>query len=153
MLLGKVLRLISRDEWLAQPPNNDLTDLVLPVKRYIITHTATESCETQVGFSQLLNKLNANCYVFRLPARSEFDSFKRTIWRVRIGTTSDTTSWLVETVQSTKLAAGTSRGHIPKVISAMILSASDLNIYVNFRLQLGQYRDRLHWNLQQKIAK
>lgn len=115
MLLGKVLRLISRDEWLAQPPNNDLTDLVLPVKRYIITHTATESCETQVGFSQLLNKLNANCYVFRLPARSEFDSFKRTIWRVRIGTTSDTTSWLVETVQSTKLAAGTSRGHIQRV--------------------------------------
>ena len=49
LLPGNVLRLISRDEWLAQPPNNELTDLVLPAKRVIITHTATEPCDTQVS--------------------------------------------------------------------------------------------------------
>lgn len=49
MLTGKVLRLISRDEWLAQPPNESLTPLILPAKRIIITHTATEFCETQVS--------------------------------------------------------------------------------------------------------
>lgn len=48
LLPGKVLRIISRDEWLAQPPNNELDNLVLPVKRVIITHTATEPCDTQV---------------------------------------------------------------------------------------------------------
>lgn len=41
--------MISRDEWLAQPANNELAELILPVNRIIITHTATESCETQVG--------------------------------------------------------------------------------------------------------
>jgi len=49
LLPGKVLRLISRDEWLAQPPNNELTDLILPAKRVIITHTATEPCLTQAA--------------------------------------------------------------------------------------------------------
>lgn len=48
LLLGKILRIISRDEWLAQPPKQDLTPLVLPAKRVVITHTATESCDTQV---------------------------------------------------------------------------------------------------------
>lgn len=48
LLLSKVLRLVSRDEWLAQPPNDDLADLVLPAKRFIITHTATEPCDAQV---------------------------------------------------------------------------------------------------------
>lgn len=49
MLTGKVLRMVSRDEWLAQPPNEILTPLILPAKRIIITHTATEFCETQVS--------------------------------------------------------------------------------------------------------
>ncbi|CAO1316068.1 unnamed protein product [Diamesa tonsa] len=49
MLTGKVLRLISRDEWLAQPPNEILTPLIVPAKRIIITHTATEFCETQAA--------------------------------------------------------------------------------------------------------
>lgn len=39
--------MVSRDEWLAQPPNDVLADLILPVNRVIITHTATDSCETQ----------------------------------------------------------------------------------------------------------
>jgi peptidoglycan recognition protein LC len=41
--------MISRDEWLAQPPNTDLAELKLPVSRVIITHTATESCVTQAA--------------------------------------------------------------------------------------------------------
>lgn len=44
-----MLRLISRDEWLAQPPAADLARLKLPVNRIIIMHTATESCETQAA--------------------------------------------------------------------------------------------------------
>lgn len=49
MLTGKVLRMVTRTEWLAQPPNEILTPLILPAKRIIITHTATEFCETQVS--------------------------------------------------------------------------------------------------------
>ena len=48
MLTGNVLRMISRDEWLAQPPEKDVVVQSLPVDRIVITHTATESCETQV---------------------------------------------------------------------------------------------------------
>lgn len=48
MLLGKVLRLVSRDEWLAEPARAELTPLNLPVKRVVVTHTATDICETQV---------------------------------------------------------------------------------------------------------
>jgi hypothetical protein len=48
LLLGKVLRLISRDEWLAEPAREELTPLNLPIKRVIVTHTATDICETQV---------------------------------------------------------------------------------------------------------
>ncbi|XP_055380701.1 peptidoglycan-recognition protein LF-like [Condylostylus longicornis] len=44
---GQVLRLVSRSEWIAQPPNVDLINLTLPVHRVIIAHTATEPCETQ----------------------------------------------------------------------------------------------------------
>lgn len=70
MLTGKVLRLISRDEWLAQPPNEVLTPLILPAKRIIITHTATEFCETQVSLFNIYNqvqlillKVNSNIYL------------------------------------------------------------------------------------------
>jgi hypothetical protein len=58
MLSTNVLRLVSRDEWLAQPPNNDLTPLNLPVGRIIITHTATEPCETQVCNIMLLKRFS-----------------------------------------------------------------------------------------------
>ncbi|CRL00273.1 CLUMA_CG013546, isoform A [Clunio marinus] len=49
LLLGNVLRMISRDEWLAQPANNELSNLILPAKRVIIAHTATEPCDTQAS--------------------------------------------------------------------------------------------------------
>lgn len=42
------LRIVARGEWLAQPPNSNLTDLELPAKRVIIAHTATEGCSAQV---------------------------------------------------------------------------------------------------------
>lgn len=42
------LRVISRSEWLAQPPEHELDDLELPATRVIIAHTATEDCSTQV---------------------------------------------------------------------------------------------------------
>ncbi|XP_035905768.1 peptidoglycan-recognition protein LE-like isoform X2 [Anopheles stephensi] len=41
------LRLVTRTEWLAQPPREELTDLKLPVHNVIIAHTATEGCTTQ----------------------------------------------------------------------------------------------------------
>uniref|UniRef100_A0A182QID0 Peptidoglycan recognition protein long class n=1 Tax=Anopheles farauti TaxID=69004 RepID=A0A182QID0_9DIPT len=43
----KPLRLVTRTEWLAQPPRDELTDLKLPVNNVIIAHTATEACTTQ----------------------------------------------------------------------------------------------------------
>ncbi|XP_037906725.1 peptidoglycan-recognition protein LC isoform X2 [Hermetia illucens] len=44
---GKVLRMVSRAEWVAQPPRNTLNDLELPARRVIIAHTATEGCLSQ----------------------------------------------------------------------------------------------------------
>uniref|UniRef100_A0A499FUF3 Peptidoglycan recognition protein family domain-containing protein n=1 Tax=Anopheles farauti TaxID=69004 RepID=A0A499FUF3_9DIPT len=45
----KPLRLVTRTEWLAQPPRDELTDLKLPVNNVIIAHTATEACTTQAA--------------------------------------------------------------------------------------------------------
>lgn len=45
------LKIIGRNEWLAQIPQNELTDLKLPVEKVIITHTASELCMTQVNFT------------------------------------------------------------------------------------------------------
>lgn len=42
-----ILRFVTRDEWIAQPPNNPLTLLELPSTRVIIAHTATDGCNTQ----------------------------------------------------------------------------------------------------------
>ncbi|XP_063698379.1 peptidoglycan-recognition protein LC-like isoform X2 [Culicoides brevitarsis] len=42
-----ILRIVTRDEWIAQPPNNPLTPLELPSTKVIIAHTATEGCTTQ----------------------------------------------------------------------------------------------------------
>ncbi|XP_065081163.1 peptidoglycan-recognition protein LF-like isoform X4 [Ochlerotatus camptorhynchus] len=46
---AKPLRLVTRNEWLAQPPKEKLTPLKLPVNRVIIAHTATEGCTTQTA--------------------------------------------------------------------------------------------------------
>ncbi|XP_055689352.1 peptidoglycan-recognition protein LF-like isoform X6 [Lutzomyia longipalpis] len=43
------LRLVSRSEWIAQPPSEELVNLSLPAHRVIIAHTATEDCETQAS--------------------------------------------------------------------------------------------------------
>lgn len=45
---AKPLRIVTRNEWLAQPPKEDLELLKLPVHKVIIAHTATEGCATQV---------------------------------------------------------------------------------------------------------
>lgn len=45
---AKPLRIVTRNEWLAQPPREKLDDLKLPVHKVIIAHTATEECSTQV---------------------------------------------------------------------------------------------------------
>ncbi|XP_052872610.1 peptidoglycan-recognition protein LC-like isoform X1 [Anopheles cruzii] len=45
----KPLRLVTRTEWLAQPPREVLADLKLPVNNVIIAHTATEGCTTQAN--------------------------------------------------------------------------------------------------------
>jgi len=44
---GLVLRRVTRDEWVAQPPKTKLDPLNLPVSRVILAHTATERCEVQ----------------------------------------------------------------------------------------------------------
>ncbi|XP_039431592.1 peptidoglycan-recognition protein LC-like isoform X3 [Culex pipiens pallens] len=44
---AKPLRIVTRNEWLAQPPREKLDDLKLPVHKVIIAHTATEECSTQ----------------------------------------------------------------------------------------------------------
>lgn len=42
------LRVVSRSDWIAQPPEHELEPLKLPVARVIIAHTATENCSAQV---------------------------------------------------------------------------------------------------------
>lgn len=48
------LHIISRREWIAQPPLYELDKLELPVPKVIIAHTATENCTTQV-FARLFS--------------------------------------------------------------------------------------------------
>jgi hypothetical protein len=43
------LRHVTRDEWLAQPANEGVRMLVLPVNKVIISHSATDNCTTQVS--------------------------------------------------------------------------------------------------------
>lgn len=43
------LKVITRKEWLAAPPQKPLQKLTNPVPKAIIAHTATELCETQVN--------------------------------------------------------------------------------------------------------
>ncbi|XP_035905769.1 peptidoglycan-recognition protein LC-like isoform X3 [Anopheles stephensi] len=51
------LRLVTRTEWLAQPPREELTDLKLPVHNVIIAHTATEGCTTQQACKALVQSI------------------------------------------------------------------------------------------------
>ncbi|XP_037936739.1 peptidoglycan-recognition protein LC isoform X2 [Teleopsis dalmanni] len=44
---GKVLRIVPRDGWLAQPPSKPLLSLNLPVSKVIVSSTDTEDCTTQ----------------------------------------------------------------------------------------------------------
>uniref|UniRef100_A0A499FUP0 Peptidoglycan recognition protein long class n=1 Tax=Anopheles farauti TaxID=69004 RepID=A0A499FUP0_9DIPT len=53
----KPLRLVTRTEWLAQPPRDELTDLKLPVNNVIIAHTATEACTTQQACIKLVQSI------------------------------------------------------------------------------------------------
>uniref|UniRef100_A0A182N1R7 Peptidoglycan recognition protein family domain-containing protein n=1 Tax=Anopheles dirus TaxID=7168 RepID=A0A182N1R7_9DIPT len=53
----KPLRLVTRTEWLAQPPREELTDLKLPVNNVIIAHTATEGCTTQQACKALVQSM------------------------------------------------------------------------------------------------
>lgn len=46
------LRIIPRNDWTAQPPEENPIPLKLPVDRVIIAHTATTSCTTQVIFKK-----------------------------------------------------------------------------------------------------
>ncbi|XP_058838800.1 peptidoglycan-recognition protein LC isoform X3 [Topomyia yanbarensis] len=46
---AKPLRIVTRNEWLAQPPKETLALLKLPVHKVIIAHTASEGCTTQTA--------------------------------------------------------------------------------------------------------
>lgn len=46
--LKETLRIVSRSEWIAQPPEHVLAPLTLPAKHVIIAHTASEHCTTKV---------------------------------------------------------------------------------------------------------
>ncbi|XP_050337205.1 peptidoglycan-recognition protein LC-like isoform X6 [Bactrocera neohumeralis] len=58
---GKILRIVPRDAWLAQPPSSDPLPLATPVKKVIVLPTRTDDCETQamcvyrVRMTQTLN--------------------------------------------------------------------------------------------------
>lgn len=41
------MKIIGRREWLAQPPQQEITKLILPVPYVVIMHTATEQCFNQ----------------------------------------------------------------------------------------------------------
>lgn len=43
------LKLISRADWAAQPPQKPLDKLKAPASKAIIAHTATQNCTTQVS--------------------------------------------------------------------------------------------------------
>lgn len=49
---GKILRIVPRDAWLAQPPSSDPLPLTAPVKKVIILPTRTDDCETQVQYKR-----------------------------------------------------------------------------------------------------
>lgn len=59
------LRVISRREWLAEPPSGELLKLDLPVSRVIIAHTASESCDKLVFESS--SKLDDHFYTILMP--------------------------------------------------------------------------------------
>lgn len=42
------MHVITRKEWLAEPPSSELEKLELPVSRVIIAHTGTDNCTTLV---------------------------------------------------------------------------------------------------------
>lgn len=54
------LRLITRNEWQAQAPKHELTNLSLPVNKVIILHSATEGCDTQVSCNVKTYNLSYN---------------------------------------------------------------------------------------------
>lgn len=62
------LRIITRDEWLAQSPKRELSNLSLPVKRVIIAHTGTENCDNQA--SLFICNLTVHSYQFHLRTRT-----------------------------------------------------------------------------------
>lgn len=49
-IFGEPLKMVSRAEWHAQPPEHKLERLELPSTRVIIAHTVTQNCTTQVIF-------------------------------------------------------------------------------------------------------
>ncbi|KAI8040937.1 hypothetical protein M5D96_006880 [Drosophila gunungcola] len=58
---GLILRFVERQQWLAQPPQRTVPDLVQPVKMVIVLPTNSDNCTTQ-----------AQC-VFRVRLRQSFD--------------------------------------------------------------------------------
>lgn len=44
----KILRIVRRDSWLAQPPSSKPELLKLPVSRVVVIPTQTDDCITQV---------------------------------------------------------------------------------------------------------
>ncbi|XP_004530826.1 peptidoglycan-recognition protein LC isoform X2 [Ceratitis capitata] len=58
---GKILRIVPRDAWLAQPPSAEPVALATPVGKVIVLSTRTDDCETQamcvyrVRMTQTLN--------------------------------------------------------------------------------------------------
>lgn len=42
------VRMVTRDEWRAKPPTEELVDLELPAKYVIIQHTVQPSCDSVV---------------------------------------------------------------------------------------------------------
>lgn len=63
------LKIISRVDWLAQPPLKPCTPLKTPVPYAIISHTATENCTTQAGCVLQVR----NIQTFHIESRKWYD--------------------------------------------------------------------------------
>lgn len=120
------MRFVSRLQWVAQPPSNELNDLELPAERVIIAHTATESCETQVKILQKIKSQLSKCrlkfrnhnktflFILRLPVSITSGTFKHFTLNHRDGMILPIIFWLAEMVPLTKVVDGIKKAHIPE---------------------------------------
>lgn len=53
------LKIVTRTEWLAEPPRHELNKIHLPVPQVVITHTASEACFTRAKCKFLVRQIQS----------------------------------------------------------------------------------------------